>query len=181
MVDKRERGGGGAGGREGGKERDQFSIHIRSQARACMCMYIKHYPLVFYLERHASTHVSSFYPVLLLHPLRHAHRIALRAGLNLVTVRRNLVFKNKYGRYTKLSNRATDLQRPAALYNRDTLFLPALGEQFPGCLKAILMDEQNSIIRRIYEGMLTHQFVRSTIARTKREHFPLTWRLYTMD
>lgn len=125
-------------------------------------MYVYIYILIaipaFSSPRRASTHVSSFYPVLLLHPLRHAHRIALRAGLNLVAVRRNLVFKNKYGRYTKLSNRTTDLQRPAALYNRDTPFLRALGEQFPErCFKTILMDEQNSIIRRIYKGMLTYQ------------------------
>lgn len=115
------------------------------------------HPRIFYPETCEYTRLK-FLPLLLLHPLRHAHRIALHAGLNLVTVRRNLVFKNKYGRYTKLSNHTTDLQRPATLYNRDTLFLPALGEQFPErCFKTILMDEQNAIIRRIYEGLLTHQ------------------------
>jgi len=137
-----------------------------------MYIHINHYILAFSISRRASTYISSFYPILLLHPLRHVHRIALRAGLYLVTVRRNLVFKNKYGRYTKLSNRTTDLQRPAALYNRDTLFLPALGEQFPGrCFKTILMDEQNSIIRRIYEGISTYQCPSYDCSQKKK--FPL--------
>jgi len=43
-------------------------------------IHINHHCLrVLYPETCTSTRVSSFYPVLLLNPLRHAHRITLRA------------------------------------------------------------------------------------------------------
>lgn len=79
-----------------------------------MYTHINWYPCIL-SRAHAS---QVFTPWLLLHPVGHAHHIALHTGLNLVTDVISF-FKNKYGRYTKLSNRTTDLQRPAVSQNRE--------------------------------------------------------------